>query len=214
MRHSIFHHAGTTRELTSDAWLQLISDGSYQAVIFDCDGTLVESGEAHCQAFQTAVGTQGCTMERAWYDARTGLDRKSILAAFAKTIDGPFDVGSAVSASITAFILGSSAVLPILETTTLAKTLRPTHKLAVVTNSEKDVAAASLCATGLQTHFDHVVTISDGLPPKPAPDLFIAAAKRLNTSATKTLVLEDSKEGVQAAIQAGMDVLQVLPEIE
>jgi HAD superfamily hydrolase (TIGR01509 family) len=213
MRHSIFHHAETTRELTSDAWPQLITDGGYEAVIFDCDGALVESGEAHFKAFQTAVRTQGYEMDRTWYNARTGLDRKSILSAFAKTVDGPFDVGSAVSGSITAFIAGSAAVLPILETTTLAETLRPTHKLAVVTNSEKDVAAAPLCATGLQTLFDHIVTISDGMPPKPAPNLFIAAAKRLNTSVTKTLVLEDSKEGVQAAIQAGMDVLQVLPEV-
>ncbi|MDE0850495.1 HAD family phosphatase [Yoonia sp.] len=214
MRHSIFHHAETTRELTSDAWPQLITDGGYEAVIFDCDGTLVESGEAHFKAFQTAVRTQGYEMDRTWYNARTGLDRKSILAELAKTVDGPFDVGSAVSGSITAFIAGSAAVLPIPETTDLARILRQTHKLAVVTNSEKQVAAASLCSVGLQTLFDYVVTISDGAPPKPAPDLFIAAAKRLNTSVTKTLVLEDSKEGVQAATQAGMDVLQIMPATE
>ena len=45
--------------MTSDAWPQLIADEDYEAIIFDCDGTLVESSEAHFLAFQSAVQTQG-----------------------------------------------------------------------------------------------------------------------------------------------------------
>lgn len=196
--------------MTSDAWPALIADGGYEAIIFDCDGTLVESSEAHFQAFQTAIRTQGHEMERLWYNQRTGLDRQSTLAAFAKTTNGQFDVSMAVTDSIAAFILNKSAVSPIFETTALAKMVRRSCKLAVVTNSEREVAGASLTAIGLQAHFDHIVTISDGLPPKPAPDLFVAAASLLNTSIAKTLILEDSKEGVQGAIRAGIDVLEVM----
>lgn len=210
MRNSIFHHAETTRPVPSDAWAQFISDGGYEAIIFDCDGTLVESGEAHFKAFQTAIRAQGHELDRAWYDERTGLDRHSTLATFAKTIHSAFDVPRAIGESMTAYISNTSTARPIRETIDLAKSLSSTLKMAVVTNSERQVAAASLGAIGLDTHFDHVVTISDGLPPKPEPDLFIAAATALNTPLAKTLVFEDSDEGVQAAIRAGLDVIQLV----
>lgn len=211
MRHSIFHHAGKTHAVRSEAWPLLIKTVGYESIIFDCDGTLVESGDAHFRAFRSAVRAQGYEMERAWYDERTGFDRRSVLAAAAEAIDGPFDITLAVGESISAYLLNSSTVLPIAETVDLAKSVSPLYKLAVVTNSEKEIAEASLSAIGLQNHFNHIVTISSGLPPKPAPDLFIAAAELLNTSMATTLVLEDSKEGVRGAIRAGMDVLEVLP---
>jgi HAD superfamily hydrolase (TIGR01509 family) len=93
----------------------------------------------------------------------------------------------------------------------LVKGLQGLHRLAVGTNSERDVAAASLTATGLLGFFDHVVTISDGVPPKPAPDIFMRAAGLLKAEFSQTLVFEDSNEGVQAALTAGMDVVQLLP---
>lgn len=197
--------------MTSDAWAQLIIDGGYKAVIFDCDGTLVESSEAHFQAFQSAVHAQGYAMERSWYEARTGLDRHSILAAFSGTVSGSFDIPLAVNDSIAAFIQGRANVTPIRETIDLVRVLQLNFKLAVVTNSEDEVANASLNQIGLQDHFNHIVTVTSGLPPKPAPDLFIAAAKAMMTEADKTLIFEDSSEGVQAGIRAGMDVVQVMP---
>ena len=211
MRYSIFHSSGTALEMTSDAWPQLIADEGYEAVIFDCDGTLVESSEAHFLAFQSAVQTQGYAMERAWYESRTGLDRQSTLAAFSEIASGSFDIELAVADSIGAFIRNSANVTPICETTDLVRLLWPSVELAVVTNSEDEVVNASLNQVGLRDHFDHIISISSGLPPKPAPDLFIAAAKAMKIAANKTLIFEDSHEGVQAGIKAGMDVAQVMP---
>jgi HAD superfamily hydrolase (TIGR01509 family) len=211
MRYSIFHSSGTALEMTSDAWPQLIADEGYEAVIFDCDGTLVESSEAHFLAFQSAVQTQGYAMERAWYESRTGLDRQSILASFSEIVPGTFNIPLAVNDSIAAFTRSSANVTPIYETTDLVRFLRSSFKLAVVTNSEDEVVNASLNQVGLRDHFDHIISISSGLPPKPAPDLFIAAAKAMKIAVNKTLIFEDSHEGVQAGIKAGMDVAQVMP---
>lgn len=211
MRHSIFHSAGTALEMTSDAWPRLIADKGYEAVIFDCDGTLVESSEAHFLAFQSAVQAQGYAMERAWYESRTGLDRQSTLAAFSEIASGSFDIELAVADSIGAFIRNSANVTPICETTDLVRLLWPGVELAVVTNSEDEVANASLSQIGLREHFDHIVSISSGLPPKPAPDMFVAAVTAMTTAANGTLIFEDSREGVQAGLRAGMDVVQVMP---
>jgi beta-phosphoglucomutase-like phosphatase (HAD superfamily) len=48
-------------------------------VIFDCDGTLVDSSDLHLRSFQSALRAQGHDMDRDWYHARTGLDRLSTL---------------------------------------------------------------------------------------------------------------------------------------
>ena len=64
---SIFFSGGAKRHVASANWYSEIIAGEYTAVIFDCDGTLVESGEAHFKSFRTAVRAQGYDLERDWY---------------------------------------------------------------------------------------------------------------------------------------------------
>lgn len=65
---------------------------------------------------------------------------------------------------------------------------------------------ANLVAAGIPIDiFDEVVTGSDGLDNlKPAPDIFLEAAKRLDVNPGNCIVIEDSRPGVQAAKAAGM----------
>ena len=80
---------------------------------------------------------------------------------------------------------------------------------AVGTNSEIELARASLKSTGLLEFFHHISSVSDALPPKPAPDIFRRSAERLGVPFSKVLVFEDSDEGVQAALGAGLDIIQL-----
>jgi len=207
---SILYARGTTRPLTSDAWFSHITHGAYRAVIFDCDGTLVESSEVHFMAMRGAVRAQGYDMPRAWYQSRTGLDRLSIFADFRKTVEGAFEASLAAHQSIQDFIAQSAAVQQIPETATLVAQLRDHYPMAVGTNSEPEVAAASLKSTGLTDAFEHVVCVSDGLAAKPAPDIFKRATDLLGYPPAQTLVIEDSNEGVRAALDAGLDVIQLV----
>ncbi|MDP5362047.1 MAG: HAD family phosphatase [Paracoccaceae bacterium] len=210
MLQSTFYHRGETRAVGSDDWPGLIATGGYSAIIFDCDGTLVNSGEGHFRALQAAVNAQGASMDRAWYNARTGLDRKSTLDAFAQTISGDFDVSRAITQSIEAFQSVVHCVSAIPETVDLLRGLDAVFGRAVVTNAEKPVAEASLGAIDVLSCIDHLVTFSDGLPPKPAPDMFRLAAAKLDVSCTRVLVFEDSPQGVAAALAADMDVVLLL----
>lgn len=207
MLQSIFHHAGETRCLLSDDWPDLIAQGGYKAVIFDCDGTLVNSAGGHFEAFQSAVNRQGARMDKGWYVARTGLDRRSTLEAFAQCCNLPFDVSRAVADSIAAFQAASHHVSAIPQTVALLRGLDASLGRAVVTNAEREVAETSLGAIGVLSCIDHLVSISDGLPPKPAPDMFVAAARLLGVPCPAVLVFEDTREGADAAIAAGMDVV-------
>ncbi|MGB3178267.1 MAG: HAD family phosphatase [Albidovulum sp.] len=206
---SILFSAGTQRHVASEEWYSEIIVGGYGAIIFDCDGTLVDSSEAHFQSFKTAVRAQGYDMNCDWYFARTGLDREATLRAFSADINGRFDVMQAAQDSIAAFIVNAKAVSPIPEVVDLIKAFGPAFPMAVGTNAETSVARASLQAVGLIDRFSYIVSVSDGLSAKPSPDIFVEATARLACSAAQTLVFEDSKEGVSAALAAGLDVIHL-----
>jgi HAD superfamily hydrolase (TIGR01509 family) len=206
---SILFSGGAQRRVASKDWYSEVIAGGYCAVIFDCDGTLVESSEAHFQSIRAAVRAQGHDMARSWYLQRSGLDRRSILAALASSVSGSLDVALASQESIDAFISLAAKVSPIAETFELVQRIGQSRPMAVGTNAEIEVARASLHATQLLGFFDFIVSVSDGHAAKPAPDIFDDARRRLGFPAEKTLVFEDSPEGVRAALAAGLDVFQV-----
>ncbi|MDY5585012.1 MAG: HAD family phosphatase [Arcanobacterium sp.] len=72
---------------------------------------------------------------------------------------------------------------------------------ALVTASQESLAKLALAATGIV--FDAVVTGTDDVPGKPAPDPYLLGAQRLGVDITKALVFEDSPLGIQAAVTAG-----------
>nr|WP_280114112.1 HAD family hydrolase [Hoeflea sp. BAL378] len=79
----------------------------------------------------------------------------------------------------------------------------------VATSSSPKRALRSLDLTGLSKFFEaRVFTASEVERGKPAPDLFLHAARRMNTDPALCLVIEDSLPGIEAANQAGMQVLR------
>jgi HAD superfamily hydrolase (TIGR01509 family) len=74
----------------------------------------------------------------------------------------------------------------------------------VVTNSEALIVRALLRETGLHDLFDDILSCEDAPRPKPAPDLYLAAAARLGMDPARCLVVEDSDQGITAAGLARM----------
>lgn len=213
--HSVFHHQGQSWRVPSNEWLTLFEAKGFAAAILDCDGTLVDSRKAHFKAMQSAAQEQGQVMAPNWYAARTGLDRQSLFDEFQQAVTGSFDVARAIATSIERFDGFVGLIRPMSEVLEFAGLL---HKrgipLAVATNAERDVAKASLSAVDATSLFDHIVSISDGFRPKPFPEMFERAAHLLGQSPNKTLVIEDSPQGVQASISADMSAIQLLENLE
>ncbi len=208
--HSVLHHKGEIHDLRSEDWLKTIEGEGFLAVIFDCDGTLVESSDAHMHCMQAAVRDQGVEMPGDWYLARTGLDRLSLLREFVEYAGSPFDIERAQDRSIALYSEFANLIRPIDAPIALAKSLWHLDvPLAVVTNAEHEVAQQSLSHVGILHLFAHVVSISAEFRPKPSPDMFDVAAKKLGIPTAKILVFEDSSQGVSAATAAGMSVIQL-----
>ncbi len=86
--------------------------------------------------------------------------------------------------------------------------------VAVASSSSRRVVNASLAACGYSPMFEVTVSGDDVARTKPAPDLFLEAARRLGVTPGRCLVLEDAMAGVIAAKAAGMDVIAVPEDFE
>lgn len=83
--------------------------------------------------------------------------------------------------------------------------------LALATSSARFEATLILDHLGFRNLFDHVITCDDVPKAKPAPDCYLLAAARLGTRPEECVVIEDSANGIRAALDAGTRVLAVSP---
>jgi HAD superfamily hydrolase (TIGR01509 family) len=99
---------------------------------------------------------------------------------------------------------------PVIEgATEAARRIAQVRPVAVASSAHHDVIAASLAATGLTDIFEVVVSSDDVPHGKPAPDVYLEAARRLGVDPATCLVVEDSHNGVRAGRSAGMTVVLV-----
>ena len=180
-----------------------------EAILFDCDGTLLLTAGLHFDAISRAVERQGAQMPRDWYMSQTGLGRSDLFGRFANDFALSLDLQRLAADSIALTVAMAGQALENPAVAGLARTLAGRLPIAVVTNSEAAVAEALLNATGLRAVFNVVLTVNDVVHPKPAPDLYCLAAGRLAVAPDRCLVLEDSAQGIDAAKSAGAMWLDV-----
>jgi HAD superfamily hydrolase (TIGR01509 family) len=91
----------------------------------------------------------------------------------------------------------------------LAEARRRGIPVAMATSSGDGWADGHLCRLGLRDHFVTISCVRDGIPGKPAPDLYLLACEALGVEPARTLAIEDSPTGVRAAKTAGLWCLAV-----
>jgi HAD superfamily hydrolase (TIGR01509 family) len=91
--------------------------------------------------------------------------------------------------------------------------LRPTHRLAVATNSTRAEVDLLLGRLGMRDLLHVVVAREDYVRAKPAPDAYLAAAAALELAPSECVVVEDTQRGAQAGVAAGMKVLAAPHEL-
>jgi HAD superfamily hydrolase (TIGR01509 family) len=180
------------------------------AVIFDCDGVLVDSEVLALEVELAILAEQGLSFEREDYVTRfMGLSYE----AFHDVIDTEAQkrLGRSISDNIRGELaqrLRQTMIARLTEVPGAVAAVAATPLLkAVASSSTKEGLERKLRQVGLWAHFEpHVYSADHVANAKPAPDLFLHAADRLGVTPDECLVLEDSVNGVVAARAAGMRV--------
>jgi HAD superfamily hydrolase (TIGR01509 family) len=181
-------------------------------VIFDMDGLMLDTEPIYKVAWQRAAIECGHPIsEELYFDliGRTRVAGENILrGAFGSEFSLDAFRAACQRCEAAAFAEGLPAKKPGLDDLLAFLDSRGMPK-AVATSTERPQAAAQLGGLGLWDRFNVIATGDEVLNGKPAPDLFLLAARRLGIEPAQCLVLEDSEAGIVAAHRAGMQVWAV-----
>lgn len=190
-----------------------LEKGTFDALIFDCDGTLVDSAEAHLYSLQKALAPLGLEMTPEWYHPRHGLGPEDLLDAYEADFKVESFAREAFYDRVNAAYLSSIHLIKEIKVVAdVAREWFGRVPMAVASNGVRKNVESTLIATRLRPFFYTLVTADDVEHGKPAPDVYLEAARRLRVKPERAIVFEDSDEGLEAARRAGMrayDIRQV-----
>ena len=183
-----------------------------KAVIFDWDGTLADTRKAVVQSFQKVLTEAGCRVSDEFIARRMGIGtKKTIIEAFREcrmrlhvsTLEKLADEKVRIQAGLADIVSLFGGVTELLEA------LQGKTKIVLATMSGRKVVDKLLPAKRITKYFDVVVSADEVANPKPDPEVFLVAAKKLGVAPEDCVVVEDSVFGVRAAKAANMKCIAV-----
>lgn len=180
------------------------------AVLFDMDGLMLDSERAMLGAWRAAALAESIQADDALWLSMVGVHDRASFAILSERLgeDAATRLRAAgdrlYDAQVAAGLPHKNGLIELLD-------LLDAHGIAkaVATSTRRKRALAKLEASGLIDRFAVIVTGSDVEHPKPAPDIYLLAARQLGVDPRDCLVLEDSEPGVRAALAAGATPIQV-----
>lgn len=182
-----------------------------RAVIFDMDGVLVLSSDAHWVSWQAAAAAHGVALSRQQFfgfNGYTNPDICRVLWGEAATPELIAAVASNKEAAYRAAIRGAVPLAPGCRELLAALRLCGLAT-AVGTSAPPENVDLVLDGGGIRGHFGAVVHAEMVARGKPAPDIFLLAAELLGVPPAQCIVIEDAPSGIRAALAAGMPAVGV-----
>jgi beta-phosphoglucomutase-like phosphatase (HAD superfamily) len=193
-----------------------LPDG-FKGLIFDCDGTLVETLAAHVQAFRDVLQLYGLDVSTEWCRSKYGQPNLFVLGTYEREVARlPVPVEFFLKQWVERYSQNLHLLQEISETCEVARAWHGRVPMAVASNGRRANVEATLRSLDLLPLFDSVVSVEEVEHGKPEPDLFLEAARRLGVQPADCVVFEDSVEGLQGARRAGMRTVRVqhVPDAE
>jgi HAD superfamily hydrolase (TIGR01509 family) len=180
------------------------------AVIFDCDGTLVDSEPLAERAWELALARHGYALAPEDLAGAQGLPFREVHGRFAARMRLPeLEAFWAEYAAELLPLLDEVAAFP--DALATVRELRERGvPLAVASSSRRERLNRTLARAGFDGMFGVSVAGDEVARGKPAPDMFLETAARLGFAPAECVVIEDSAPGVAAGLAAGMVTVGVL----
>lgn len=177
------------------------------ALLFDLDGTLVDTDDLHFKAFGALLAETGAPFTRADYRDRVmGQPNAAIMAAFFPGEDHRHAALADAKEAAFRAMLGAR-IEPVAGARALIdRAAAEGVGIAVVTNAPRANAEAMLTATGLADRIDTLVIGEECARPKPDPLPYREAMARLAVTPARAIAFEDSRSGLRAARASGARV--------
>lgn len=190
-----------------------IPPDKFAGYIFDLDGTLVNTMPLHYRAWDEAMRQAGLTqtLSEDFFYSLGGVPTRRVAELFGRHYGIDLDPDKVMHVKEQLYLRLIPEVTVIKPVADFARKVSATHPCAIATGGTPEVALPALESAGLRDIFKVVITPND-VPPgrgKPAPDMFLLAAKRLGVAPEKCLVFEDAQPGIEGALAAGMKVVHV-----
>jgi beta-phosphoglucomutase-like phosphatase (HAD superfamily) len=186
-----------------------LTEHSHQGLIFDCDGTLADTMPLHWRAWQVIAQRHRLHFPEERFYALGGVPSRDILKLLREeqglSID-PLQVAGEKEAEYLPLI---AQVEPIKVVVAVARENHGRLPMAVASGGTKKVIEQVLNHLGIGNLFNAIVTSEDVVRQKPAPDIFLEAARRIGIAPERCRAFEDTDLGMQAIRAAGMDAVDV-----
>lgn len=181
------------------------------ATIFDMDGLLIDSERIALGTFQTICDQHGLGDQFSLYLQLLGTNDATTLKILRSTLPAHLSPERFMDTWMTLYVEQTQVAVPLmngvlelldhLDLTSIPK--------SVATSTRTEHARSKLTNSGILHRFTHVTGGDQVDNGKPAPDIYLKAAQRLQVNPAECLALEDSPNGVKAALAAGMQVIQI-----
>jgi HAD superfamily hydrolase (TIGR01509 family) len=189
----------------------LVALGRPDGVVFDCDGLLVDTEPSWEDAEAAMFVRRGLVLDAELRAGFIGISSRDAAAKMAGLFDAPGTEAALYDellAAVTGLIESQATAMPG-ALAVVAAVRAAGLRVAVASNSPEPIVRAALLRAGLADAFDAVVPVEAVGRPKPAPDLYLTACRRLGTSPGRTVAFEDSLTGLASARGAGLVVVGV-----
>ncbi|MES1201245.1 MAG: HAD family phosphatase [Pseudomonadota bacterium] len=189
-----------------------------KAVLFDMDGVLIDARDWHYEALNRALEKFGMAIDRdthlAAYD---GLPTRKKLAMLTKSRGLPQGLHEFLNALKQRYTLEIAHALckpTFAHQRALSKLKADGMKIAVCSNSVRDTVQLMMKLAKLEEYLDLMLSNEDVARPKPDPDMYETAMRKLGLAPSECLIIEDNDHGVEAARASGGAVLIVASPAE